>query len=106
MVFVLFFVFFTRSRRHSSCALVTGVQTCALPIFLRFWMSFGIHAFRIDAAGLLFNRLGIPKYKSQNPGTFLQKLRDSVTSCNKEAVLIGEADVRLHRLKIARAWCR
>src|SRR3546814_646910 len=30
----LFFVFFffSRRRRHTSCALVTGVQTCALPI--------------------------------------------------------------------------
>src|SRR3546814_7189823 len=28
---LLFFVFSSR-RRHTSCALVTGVQTCALPI--------------------------------------------------------------------------
>src|SRR3546814_4353153 len=29
-------VFFCSSRRrHTSCALVTGVQTCALPIFVR-----------------------------------------------------------------------
>src|SRR3546814_4037819 len=26
--------FFSSIRRHTSCALVTGVQTCALPIFL------------------------------------------------------------------------
>src|SRR3546814_7702320 len=26
-------VFFSRRRRHTRCALVTGVQTCALPIF-------------------------------------------------------------------------
>src|SRR3546814_7986906 len=32
--FVLF-VFFSSRRRHTSCALVTGVQTCALPILLR-----------------------------------------------------------------------
>src|SRR3546814_1273215 len=31
-----FFVFFFSSRRrHTRCALVTGVQTCALPIYLR-----------------------------------------------------------------------
>src|SRR3546814_8962393 len=29
-----FFFFFSSRRRHTSCALVTGVQTCALPIFL------------------------------------------------------------------------
>src|SRR3546814_3721651 len=29
----LFFFFFSNRRRHTSCALVTGVQTCALPIY-------------------------------------------------------------------------
>src|SRR3546814_14178934 len=28
------FVFFSSRRRHTRCALVTGVQTCALPIYL------------------------------------------------------------------------
>src|SRR3546814_3192687 len=28
-----FYFFFSSRRRHTSCALVTGVQTCALPIF-------------------------------------------------------------------------
>src|SRR3546814_7607577 len=28
------FVFFSSRRRHTRCALVTGVQTCALPIFM------------------------------------------------------------------------
>src|SRR3546814_2576319 len=33
MVFATYFVFFFSSRRrHTNCALVTGVQTCALPI--------------------------------------------------------------------------
>src|SRR3546814_2673747 len=31
MCFVFFF--FSSRRRHTSCALVTGVQTCALPIY-------------------------------------------------------------------------
>src|SRR3546814_10379055 len=34
MCFLIIYVFFCSSRRrHTSCALVTGVQTCALPIF-------------------------------------------------------------------------
>src|SRR3546814_9566859 len=37
ITFVLFwfsyFFFFSSRRRHTRCALVTGVQTCALPIF-------------------------------------------------------------------------
>src|SRR3546814_8243750 len=33
--FILFlFFFFASRRRHTRCALVTGVQTCALPILL------------------------------------------------------------------------
>src|SRR3546814_3195185 len=31
-VFYFFFFFFSSRRRHTRCALVTGVQTCALPI--------------------------------------------------------------------------
>src|SRR3546814_4428697 len=30
---MLFLFFFSSRRRHTRCALVTGVQTCALPIF-------------------------------------------------------------------------
>src|SRR3546814_4366558 len=33
LVFLLSFFFFSSRRRHTRCALVTGVQTCALPIF-------------------------------------------------------------------------
>src|SRR3546814_2263774 len=36
MFFLCCYVFFfSRSRRHAICALVTGVQTCALPIWIR-----------------------------------------------------------------------
>src|SRR3546814_7345409 len=31
---LVFFFFFSSRRRHTRCALVTGVQTCALPICL------------------------------------------------------------------------
>src|SRR3546814_5583456 len=31
-MFVYVFLFFSSRRRHTRCALVTGVQTCALPI--------------------------------------------------------------------------
>src|SRR3546814_1695353 len=33
-IMTLFFFFFSSRRRHTRCALVTGVQTCALPISL------------------------------------------------------------------------
>src|SRR3546814_9598480 len=31
---ICFYFFFSSRRRHTRCALVTGVQTCALPIFV------------------------------------------------------------------------
>src|SRR3546814_3500241 len=40
------FVFFSSRRRHTRCALVTGVQTCALPIF----------AIKLDSPGPVFFR--------------------------------------------------
>src|SRR3546814_3757443 len=33
VVVEVLFIFFSSRRRHTRCALVTGVQTCALPIF-------------------------------------------------------------------------
>src|SRR3546814_1843303 len=30
----IYWFFFSSRRRHTRCALVTGVQTCALPIFV------------------------------------------------------------------------
>src|SRR3546814_10729888 len=34
LVFSFLFFFFSSRRRHTRCALVTGVQTCALPIWV------------------------------------------------------------------------
>src|SRR3546814_11018674 len=33
-MYVFIFFFFSSRRRHTRCALVTGVQTCALPIYI------------------------------------------------------------------------
>src|SRR3546814_5461103 len=32
-LYCIFLLFFSSRRRHTRCALVTGVQTCALPIY-------------------------------------------------------------------------
>src|SRR3546814_4164223 len=43
---VCFFFFFSSRRRHTRCALVTGVQTCALPIWKRrieVWSNGSLH---------------------------------------------------------------
>src|SRR3546814_1925239 len=41
MVYFSVFFFFSSRRRHTRCALVTGVQTCALPIFTEYLGSLG-----------------------------------------------------------------
>src|SRR3546814_16306671 len=44
----IFLFFFSSRRRHTRCALVTGVQTCALPI----WLFDIIHTFARSLVGL------------------------------------------------------
>src|SRR3546814_2019344 len=48
--FYLFF-FFSSRRRHTRCALVTGVQTCALPIFRLMEAGQDLEHGRLAAAG-------------------------------------------------------
>src|SRR3546814_4494196 len=55
MVFVVFGRFFFSSRRrHTRCALVTGVQTCALPIFnTEFRLVFVVGIGRVESERML-----------------------------------------------------
>src|SRR3546814_9858113 len=46
----IFLFFYSSRRRHTRCSLVTGVQTCALPIFLTLADRIGK---KMEAAGLL-----------------------------------------------------
>src|SRR3546814_6945906 len=53
-VYLIIF-FFSSRRRHTRCALVTGVQTCALPIYaraLRRWMAGTVRRFIGTGVGL------------------------------------------------------
>src|SRR3546814_4720504 len=53
-MYLHFSFFFSSRRRHTRCALVTGVQTCALPIFTR--MAGGNYV-RFDDASCAMNPL-------------------------------------------------
>src|SRR3546814_7630838 len=48
--------FFSSRRRHTRCALVTGVQTCALPIYQRLELVARVRE-RVAQAGQLFAQL-------------------------------------------------
>src|SRR3546814_4911641 len=53
---ILFF-FFSSRRRHTRCALVTGVQTCALPIYIRDTFSQAVEPAPAEAGGGAATRL-------------------------------------------------
>src|SRR3546814_2515647 len=46
---VICLFFFSSRRRHTRCALVTGVQTCALPIYD---LALSLHRYHAGAGGL------------------------------------------------------
>src|SRR3546814_4146704 len=56
---VSFTFFFSSRSRHTSCALVTGVQTCALPIFLACFGDAPV-PFAQSREHLLFSRQHLP----------------------------------------------
>src|SRR3546814_4603985 len=51
-------LFFSSRRRHTRCALVTGVQTCALPISV----ALGVAALACAAGNAIAAALGQPDY--------------------------------------------
>src|SRR3546814_9993473 len=75
----LFTFFFSSRRRHTRCALVTGVQTCALPIFNQ------------DGADLA--PVGVPQ--SEDPySQQLSNIADVTQNGDNGIVQIGRASCR------------
>src|SRR3546814_7801599 len=65
--------FFASRRRHTRCALVTGVQTCALPIYLDQATSFLLHPFMQRVFADLGGAAGLPDGKVQPTISRLEK---------------------------------
>src|SRR3546814_10918564 len=81
ILFIIFF-FFSSRRRHTRCALVTGVQTCALPISLALsWLA------GVGECGSLVNGAGGRDTK--------EMMRIRTRSDIADAVFRGKGD-----------WCR
>src|SRR3546814_2284789 len=80
--------FFSSRRRHTRCALVTGVQTCALPIFTA---DPGACAFQFDPVGNnKFERTGCDIAKAA-----LAKAGVSYTSETRDRIAGEAAHVRI-----------
>src|SRR3546814_11224295 len=90
VVFVLLDFFFSSRRRHTRCALVTGVQTCALPIS----NTPGPSAQRTKCHG----HFAYPLCPTREP--------DSSTLCRSAANARICSDAVLLRRKLGRASCR
>src|SRR3546814_2940404 len=61
------FFFFSSRRRHTRCALVTGVQTCALPIFWNFAGKTGV--INVDPGAMPLKCSCTAALKSDGKGT-------------------------------------
>src|SRR3546814_6694818 len=77
--------FFSSRRRHTRCALVTGVQTCALPISptLLVWLIARISAFRTNPRGDCGE---CPAFSAAMYGTLLVEKRSEERRVGKECV--------------------
>src|SRR3546814_2385471 len=81
--------FFSRRRRHTRCALVTGVQTCALPISCEGVMACSTCHVIVDAAD--FAKLPAPTEPEEDMLDFAAGVRrTSRLACQK----IGRASCR------------
>src|SRR3546814_17778354 len=86
MRYVCFFLFSIR-RQHTRCALVTGVQTCALPIYLR----------RNEAKGV--DPAFVAKAVEDDSG--IAGRTNGFSKGMRRYVAVGTIDVGLARLKAA-----
>src|SRR3546814_8027413 len=78
VVCVKFWFLFASRRRHTRCALVTGVQTCALPI----WLSWSVLALVSRCISRPLDRLF--------QGLFARKMHDAVQRFGIAQAVLGD----------------
>ncbi len=58
-----------------------------------FWLRLGISGFRVDAAPFIAKSRNVPPQDATDPHIFLRDLRNYVTMCRGDAMLLAEANV-------------
>src|SRR3546814_8752749 len=81
--------FFSSRRRHTRCALVTGVQTCALPIFTERVLHMRS---LLDAAGVAWLR-PVAQYRARDTAE-LDALLEAVVAAGGEGLMLQHQDAR------------
>src|SRR3546814_887252 len=100
----MFFFFFSSRRRHTRCALVTGVQTCALPIWFLTARNPKLHNRRCAVSS---NRAGAdpPGVAANHCGTKFRKLlghQRCAGMMGRDSAMLGgktEGDRHIERLE-------
>src|SRR3546814_2838278 len=82
-----FFFFFSSRRRHTRCALVTGVQTCALPIYLK-----------LDAVKAIAEEVKGKLEKGEEISASAKELADqAITGMNESKARLDEIEQKMAR---------
>ena len=95
------FFFFSSRRRHTRCADVTGVQTCALPIY----GYYGHYTLKENGTGLDLNTPSVPNQSLK----FILDYNGTTGEIDQRvAALISQSGgtVKLQLWEIGRASCR
>src|SRR3546814_1436014 len=82
--FLIMYFFFSSRRRHTRCALVTGVQTCALPISGQRILKDDLHIVPLGAHRARVERRQLLPQPDRAPAGRLDKAQDGAAERSEE----------------------
>src|SRR3546814_18042124 len=101
--FIFVYFFFSSRRRHTRCALVTGVQTCALPIFGRIDVLAARDVHVLDAVDDIVIAVGIA---AGDIAAFQPAVRREGGLCRRLVVPVAGRDAGAADLQFAGVFAR